>query len=159
MDPAAFKDAMSRWASGVAVVTTNHDGLLYGLTVSSLISVSLEPPLVLVSLHNESRLIAMLEASGRFAVSLLGEDQEAASRYFSSPGREPTEGFVEIPGDWTELGQPFVAGALAHVVCRRHRAIVAGDHTLVLGEVVHASAEAARSPLLYFHRGYRRLAD
>lgn len=156
MDPDDFKRALSSWASGVCVVTTNDDGLLYGLTVSSFTSLSLEPPLVLVCLSDQNRMVSMIGSSKRFAVSVLGAAQEEASRYFASPGREPTEGFVEIPGDWTELEQPFVAGSIAHLVCRLHRMVEGGDHTVVIGEVVHATASEG-APLLYFRRGYHTL--
>ena len=85
-----FKQVMSRWASGVSVVTTNDDGMLYGLTVSSFSSVSLDPPLIMVCLNRSNRIVEMIERSGKFAVSILGTHQEAASNYFARPRREPT---------------------------------------------------------------------
>jgi flavin reductase (DIM6/NTAB) family NADH-FMN oxidoreductase RutF len=159
MQPEQFKAAMASWASGVAVVTANQDGMLYGLTVSSFTSVSLDPPLVLACLGHDNRMSAMIAAATRFAVSLLGEDQEPASSYFAIPGREPTEGFVRIDGEWTELGVPVVKGALAWVVCDHHSSADAGDHVVVIGRVVAAAvADDGRGPLLYWRRKYRKLA-
>ena len=96
-----FKTALAAWASGVSVVTTNADGMLYGLTVSSFTSLSLDPPLVLVCLNKENRLPEMIEASGGFAVSILHRGQQEASNYFASRGRQPTEGFTDVEGLWT----------------------------------------------------------
>jgi len=160
MDTEDFKKAMGSWASGVSVVTTNDDGMLYGLTVSSFTSVSLDPPLVLVCLNHDNRMGQMIAASSRFAVSLLADDQEPASNYFAIPGREPTEGFVQIDGEWTDHGVPVVNNALAYVVCDHHQTMDLGDHAVVVGKVIDAvTREDGRGPLMYWRRGYRRLSE
>ncbi len=156
--PDEFKSVLARWASGVSVVTTSDDGLLYGLTVSSFSSLSLEPPLILVCLHNENRMPDMIRRSGGFAVSILGDDQQEASNYFARPGREPTRDFTEICGAWSGEGQPVVDGALAYVVCKTYSLIPQGDHTIVIGEAIETKHRPGR-PLLYFDRAYRSLAD
>jgi flavin reductase (DIM6/NTAB) family NADH-FMN oxidoreductase RutF len=152
-----FKQAMSSWASGVAVVTANDAGMLYGITVSSFTSVSLDPPLVLVCIADKNRMPDMIRRAGCFAVSILSGDQEEASRYFATPGREPTAGFVVVEGGWTALQQPIVKDALAHVVCELHAEHDGGDHVLLIGRVVHAETNPAGSPLLYWRRGYHGL--
>ena len=83
-----FKSALSSWASGVSVVTVNSGGMLYGLTVSSFTSVSLDPPLVLVCIGTDNRWHRMAEQAGEFAVSILAREQEAASggRSFAGAG-------------------------------------------------------------------------
>jgi len=154
----AFKGVLSRWASGVSVVTTNHEGLLYGLTVSSFSSLSLDPPLVLICLHNENRMADMIRDSGGFAVSILGQDQQPASNYFARPGREPTSDFTEIDGAWTPWAQPVVKGAVGHLVCHLHALIPQGDHTITIGRVVGARSGPGE-PLLYFDRAYRGIRD
>lgn len=155
---AEFKGVLSKWASGVSVVTTSDDGLLYGLTVSSFSSLSLEPPLILVCLHNENRMPDMIRRSGGFAVSILGDDQVEASNYFARSGREPTRDFTEICGAWSGAGQPVVEGALAHVVCKVYSLIPQGDHTIVIGEAIETHTREGR-PLLYFDRAYRALTE
>ncbi|MCA9492116.1 MAG: flavin reductase family protein [Myxococcales bacterium] len=152
-----LRSVLSRWASGVAVVTTNDGGLLYGLTVSSFTSVSLDPPLILVSLANANRLTSMIETSHGFAVSLLGADQEAASNYFARPGRLPTPDFTEIAGEWTPSGLPVIAGSLGWLTCSLHAVLPQGDHTLVIGRVNGAGGDPDQQPLLYWSRAYRRI--
>ena len=152
-----FKGALSSWASGVSVVTTKARGLLYGLTVSSFSSVSLDPPLVLVCLSNRNRLPLMIQDSGQFGVSILSTQQEDASAYFAMSGREPTDGFVEIDGLWTESGVPVVQGSCAYVACKLHQAIEQGDHTVIVGEVLEAVSNDELKPLVYYKRGYRDL--
>ena len=157
---AGFKAVLSQWASGVSVVTTNDDGMLYGLTVSSFSSLSLDPPLVLVCLANSNRIVQMIEQSSGFAVSILASDQAAASNYFARPGRLPTKEFTEIEGEWTPTGQPVIKGALAWVTCRLHQTLPQGDHTIVIGrvEATHTSPPERR-PLVYWSRAYRTLSD
>jgi flavin reductase (DIM6/NTAB) family NADH-FMN oxidoreductase RutF len=154
-----LKDALASWATGISVVTTQAEGMLYGLTVSSFTSVSLDPPLVLVCLADSNRMARMIKSSRAFAVSLLASDQEAASRYFASPGREPTSGFVEIDGEWTIQGQAVVKDALAYLVCELEHHQEAGDHAIVIGRVVHAVSRSEKTPLVYWRRGYRRLPE
>jgi len=150
-----FKNALASWASGVSVVTVNEEGQLYGLTVSSFSSVSLDPPLILVCLANSNRMPSMVDRTGSFAVSILERGQEAASNYFASRGREPGPDFGEIDIDWTESGQPAITGASAWVSCKVHSTIIQGDHTICVGEVVEAKTADAADPLLYFRRAYR----
>lgn len=157
--PDDFKQVLSRWASGVSVVTTNDGGLLYGLTVSSFSSVSLDPPLVQVCLSQGNRLVEMISRSQRFAVSILSADQEAASNYFARPQRVPSEGFTEIDGDWVELDLPIVKGALAYAACTVHALVPQGDHMIVIGLVDAAGVGEGQAPLLYFNRGYRGISE
>ena len=152
-----FKAAMGSWASGVSVVTTRHGDLLYGLTVSSLASVSAEPPLVSVCINNDNRAVTMIQESGWYAVSVLGSAQKDASNYFARSGREPTEGFVEVDGRWTDSGLPIVQGALAWLVCDVVHAVPAGSHTLFIGQVTDAGSDPDAAPLIYWRRGYRAI--
>ncbi len=154
-----FKSALSSWISGVSVVTTNSGGRLYGLTVSSFSSLSLEPPLILVCLHNGNRLPAMIAQAEEFAVSILSRDQEAASNYFARSGREATEDFTEIEGEWTPSGQPVIPGALATIVCELQDQLPQGDHMIVVGRVIHATTSEDGEPLLYYKRKYRGVTD
>ncbi|MBW1879383.1 MAG: flavin reductase family protein [Deltaproteobacteria bacterium] len=152
-----FKGTLACWATGVSVVAVNDGGLLYGLTVSSFASVSLDPPLILVCLSIANQMPAMIERAGRFSVSFLGSDQEAASVYFASAGREPTRDFVGYEGELSVLRQPVVKGAMAHLVCELHDRLDAGTHAVMIGQVVHAARNPDARPLLYFRRGYRQV--
>jgi flavin reductase (DIM6/NTAB) family NADH-FMN oxidoreductase RutF len=152
-----MKEALSCWASGVSVVTTNAHGMLYGLTVSSFSSLSLDPPLVLVCLSTQNRMPGMIDAARSFAVSILAEGQEEASRYFARAGRVPTPDFVEIEGEWTRSGYPVVKDATAWIVCDVHHMIPEGDHTIVMGRVRETSARPELRPLVYYRRKYHTL--
>jgi len=153
-----FKAALGSWASGVSVVTTNAAGKLYGLTVSSFSSLSLDPPLILVCLNNENRLPTMISEAEGFAVSILSRTQETASNYFARSGRPATTEFTEIEGEWTPSGQPVIAGALATIVCELREQIPQGDHTIVVGEVIQATSGDGE-PLLYYRRKYRSVTE
>ena len=153
-----FKGALAQWTTGVAVVTVDEGGLRYGLTVSSFTSVSLDPPIILVCVDRRNRLSTMIERTGTFGVSVLAGSQEAASRWFSRPGRLPTEEFTEAPGEW--WGPiPVLVGAVAHLRCELRRVIDEGDHAILLGDVREARSSEDQSPLVYARRGYRRLSD
>ncbi len=150
-----FKDALARWASGVAVVCTRDPSdLVYGLTVSSFSSLSLDPPLILACIANRSRFLPMVQQSGRFAVSILHRDQEAMSNAFARPGREPAPACEGVEVRSTPSGQPVVEGAMAWLDCTLHDTVVAGDHTVVIGRV-EASFAGQGDPLLYYRRAYR----
>jgi flavin reductase (DIM6/NTAB) family NADH-FMN oxidoreductase RutF len=157
--PDDFKGALASWAAGVTIVTTRHEDLVYGITVSSFSSLSLDPLLVLACLQNTGRLQQMIRESGRFAVSVLADDQEAVSQWFSRGGREPVPAFEEFGTIEMTTGSPIIAGAVAHLDCELEQAVPGGDHTIIIGRVVGAASDPTRRPLLYFRRAYRRLAE
>lgn len=160
--PEEFRAALSQLASGVALVTARdpEDGEDAGMTATSFLSVSLEPPLVLISVREDSRMDDVLTRAETWAVSLLGEEQRALASRFAMKGRLSDRLlFADTPHRRAEFtGSPLVDGALATVECRTEERIPAGDHTLVLGRVLQARVDAAGGrPLLYFRGDYRRL--
>jgi flavin reductase (DIM6/NTAB) family NADH-FMN oxidoreductase RutF len=145
---------MGSFATGVAVVTTEHAGALHGMTVNSLTSVSLEPLVLLVCLARGSRTADAILHRGRFAVNLLSVEQEVVSRRFVSKQAERFES-----GSYsTELGVPLLSGALAHIVCELHTTQIIGDHLVVFGEVVQCRAGQG-TPLLYWRGRYATLNE
>ena len=154
-DAHGFRQALAQFASGVTVVTTRgENGEPLGLTVSAFCSVSLHPPLVLVSVDERSETHAGFRASGLFGVSILAEDQEEVSRLFARAGPGKFEGAAMRTG---ERGLLLVEGALAHIECEVKAAHVAGDHVLYVGHVVALAVRPGR-PLAYQRGGYRRLS-
>ncbi|MBX3051049.1 MAG: flavin reductase family protein [Caldilineaceae bacterium] len=142
---------MGRFASGITVVTTVIDGKTHGMTANAFVSVSLEPPLVLVSVANKAHMHGYLSRSGRYGVSVLTATQEAYSQHFAgfgAPDFEPE--FVEVGGI------PLLAESLAHLVVKVTDAHVAGDHTLYIGEVEYVKWWDGQ-PLLYFQGQYAQL--
>src|SRR5688572_12964169 len=127
-----FKDALASWASGVSIVATRSGGLVHGVTVSSFASLSLDPPLVIACIKQNSRLPPMIREAGAFAVSLLSADQGEASSAFARSGREPSPSFPGVPEDNTRSGLPVVRGAMAYLDCALHSELAVGDHTILV---------------------------
>ena len=151
-DPIHFRNALGRFASGVTVVTTSCDGQTHGMTANAFVSVSLEPPLVLVSLDNRSYMHRILPSVGRYGVSVLAENQERLSNHFA--GRT-VEG-LRIPFT-TRNGIPLLEGAVAYFVMRVIDVHPAGDHTLYVGEVEHFEGRDDK-PLLFYAGRYQQLS-
>ncbi|HYC93100.1 MAG TPA: flavin reductase family protein [Thermoanaerobaculia bacterium] len=155
IDEALFKLAMSHFASGVTVVTTEHDGTPYGMTVASFASLSLHPPLVLICIEKSVKTHDALAAAGKFGVSILAHEQAEVSGRFAS--KKIDDKFAGI--DWSrgELGIPLIDHSICALECRLHSALPGGDHTIFVGEVVSARTSEG-PPLVYFRSGYRELA-
>jgi flavin reductase (DIM6/NTAB) family NADH-FMN oxidoreductase RutF len=144
---------MGHFASGVTVVTTEHMGLLHGMTVSSFSSLSLKPPLVLICIDKGVSCHDAIATSGRFAVNILEKHQEHLSRRFATPNIDK---FMGVAFSLGQLGLPLLDDALAAIECRLHNTFDGGDHTIFVGEVVDAEVREG-SPLLYYRRGYHEL--
>ena len=153
IDDAQFKHALSHFASGITIVTTEHEGIDYGLTVASFASLSLSPPLVLVCISKSSSSHEPIEESGKFGVSILASDQEAVSGRFASRGGDKFAGLDVRRGT---LGIPLVGNALATLECRVKDQVVGGDHSIFIGEVVDTQTREG-APLLYFRAAYREM--
>jgi flavin reductase (DIM6/NTAB) family NADH-FMN oxidoreductase RutF len=143
------------------VVTTRAGDADYVMTVNSLTSVSLNPLLALICIERASRMHSALISAGQWALSVLGAGEEDVARWFATRGRDEDAalaGFRTSPGRST--GLPVFDDAIATLECRTWTTCEGGDHTVVIGEVIGASArDETRPPLLYFDREYRRLAD
>ena len=153
IDDAQFKHALSHFASGITIVTTEHEGTDYGLTVASFASLSLSPPLVLVCISKSSSSHEPIAESGKFGVSILASDQEAVSGRFASRGGDKFAGLDVRRGT---LGVPLVGNALATLECRVKDQVVGGDHSIFIGEVVDTQTREG-APLLYFRAAYREM--
>jgi flavin reductase (DIM6/NTAB) family NADH-FMN oxidoreductase RutF len=153
VDPAAFRTLMSRWATGVSVVTAHAEGRDAGLTVNALLSVSLKPPALLVSLSNDVDTLPLLERSGRFGVSFLSADQRALSERFALtlPSDEKFEG---VPVHRAPGGSALLDGGLGGMECRVLSRTPMYDHTLVVGEAIFTEVGVERTPLLFYRSGY-----
>jgi flavin reductase (DIM6/NTAB) family NADH-FMN oxidoreductase RutF len=153
MDDAQFKLAMSHFATGVTVVTTEHDGHRYGLTVASFASLSLNPPLVLVCIEKSVKSHDAIAGSGRFGVSILGSQQADVSNRFASKADDKFSGVETFNGT---IGVPLIANAITTVECRVREQLPGGDHTIFVGEVV-AAQTGEGAPLIYYRSGYREI--
>lgn len=155
VDPDEFRDALSKFASGVTVVTVAAGNSFHGMTASSFASVSLSPPRVLVCLDKTSRTRALLSEPGCFAVNVLGSGQEAISRAFAASGLKPFDATPHRPG---KNGAPLLEGAIAWIECNVSSIVDGGDHDIVVGDVTRCET-AGGEPLIYHERRYRSLLD
>jgi flavin reductase (DIM6/NTAB) family NADH-FMN oxidoreductase RutF len=153
IDQDTFRAVLGRFSSGITIVTVRGaNGRDYGMTVSAFSAVSLEPPLVMVCIGEDSSLKPMIAEATHYGVSILASDQEPLSRRFAAHG----ERFDGIGFARGENGVALIDGALAFLECRIIARHLTGDHTIVVGEVEAASVEDAR-PLLYYRGGYAQL--
>jgi flavin reductase (DIM6/NTAB) family NADH-FMN oxidoreductase RutF len=145
---------MAHFASGVTVVTARHAGVAHALTATAFSSVSLDPPLVLVCVAKSSRFHAAVIGARVWAVSLLTADQEAVARHFSHRGRDLLSQFDAVAHHSAPVsGAPLLTGAVSWLDCQTTAEHDAGDHTIVVGQVVATSQESAGEPVLTYYRG------
>jgi flavin reductase (DIM6/NTAB) family NADH-FMN oxidoreductase RutF len=156
MDSHTFKQVLSHWASGVAVVTTLYEQTPIGVTVSAFSSVSVEPPLILVCLAQKLFTHQVIASSGVFAVNILSAHQAELGKRFAGVYPQVTDRFAGLETTQAVTGCPILAEAAAWLDCRVRHSCAGGDHTIFVGEVLAASASEAHAPLLYFHRQWGR---
>ena len=154
VDVTAFRQAMGSFPTGVTVVTVaSGDGAMHGVTVNSFSSVSLDPMLVLVCLTETSRAAGLIERAGAFAVNVLSAGQRDISSWFANPDRPAGPAMFDgVPLEPGVTGSPVLAGAAASFDCRLRQSYRAGDHLIVLGEVVALVHRPQLEPLV-FHAG------
>ena len=147
----ALRTALGRFPTGVAVVTAESaDGHIHCMTVNSFTSLSLNPPLVMWALRTDSTRFDAMTRCGQFSVNVLAEAQvELARRHAVAPPQ------LAPVAEWDAHLEdcPVIAGAAAHFVCRPSAQLLQGDHTLLVGEVLHF-ADNGRLPLLFMSGGF-----
>jgi 3-hydroxy-9,10-secoandrosta-1,3,5(10)-triene-9,17-dione monooxygenase reductase component len=154
IDPQELRRVMGHFATGVTVITTkDKDGAPNGLTANAFLSLSLDPPLVLISVDKSAQCYSCFECGNHFTVNFLSEEQEAISRRFATKGIDKFAGL-----QWHEgtNGAAILEGALGYVECEIRQCLDGGDHTIVVGEILKAHASGER-PLLFFKGKYQRL--
>ena len=159
--PDEFRAVMSRFSTGVAVVTCVQDGFDHAMTANSFTSVSLDPPLVLVCVENDSRFHEAISHAGSWAVSVLDAGQRGRARWFATRGRPLVGQFDSTPTTRSHVtGSLLIDGALAVLECRTVAVHPAGDHDIVVGEVLGMALPGTDGePLVYFRSGFRTLAE
>jgi flavin reductase (DIM6/NTAB) family NADH-FMN oxidoreductase RutF len=160
VDVSAFREAMGSFPTGVTVVTVaSDDGNMHGITVNSFSSVSLDPMLVLVCLRQTSLGLGLIERAGAFAVNVLSAGQQDLSRWFANRHRPPgSMMFDGVPFERGVTGCPVLADATASFDCRLRQSHRAGDHLIVLGEVVALVHRPRLAPLI-FHAGIYKVLE
>lgn len=149
-----FRAVLGRFPSGVTVVTTtDQSGADQGMTVSAFCSVSLRPPLILISIEKTASAHAALTTATGFVVNVLSARQEQVARRFSIVDIDRFEG---VGFTRSSNGYAVLDDVLGVIECSRYKLAEGGDHTIILGKVEAMRAEAG-TPLLYYRGGYAQL--
>ncbi|MFT8243976.1 flavin reductase family protein [Roseomonas sp. BN140053] len=155
VDVATFRHVAGHWASGVAVITTRDAaGRLFGLTMSGVTSLSISPMQFLICVDNRSTSLPAILESEHFCINYLAAEQEQVSRTFAGKSEDK---FATVPYRLLPSGTPAIDGALALIDCRIASSMPGGDHTIIVGDVLHAEA-SEREPLVHYRGRYRGLA-
>ena len=157
----ALRQVMSQFCSGVTIVTALRQGIKHAMTATAVSAVSLVPPLILVCVSRSSRFHEAATEADAWCVSLLSGDQERLARHFANRGRDLLSQFDHVPHTPSPLsGTPLIDGALAWMECVTYAQYDGGDHTIMVGELVHASGAPAldehgrQVPLTYYQGTY-----
>ncbi|GAA0590266.1 flavin reductase family protein [Virgibacillus siamensis] len=151
MDDRTFRSAMGKFATGVTVITTEVNDEPYGMTANAFMSVSVNPKLVLISVDEMAHMNNYVRDAGKFAVSILNEDQQDMSAYFAGQVEE----YRSVAFDRFN-GMPTIPGSLVNLTCNVHDSVIAGDHTLYIGEVTDISISEG-GPLTFFSGKYKQI--
>ncbi len=160
-DPNLFRQVLGRFTTGVTVITTAHHGVKHGMTANAFSSVSLNPPLILISVDKRANMHELLNEGDAFCVNILAEHHQDWSGWWA--GKAPKEGdqFVGIPHTTKATGSPVLDECVAYIDCTVWARYPGGDHTVFVGEVQEAglSEDANLKPLLFFASRYRTLTE
>jgi len=148
IDPKHFRSVMGAFPTGVAIIATEWAGKLFGATINSLTSVSLTPCMLLFCTNEGSATGMAIRKRGLFSVNILGQHQSDLSARFTG---KPRNRFEDLAVAFSGDGLPLLEGAAAQLCCRVTAIHKAGDHDIILGEVL-SGEEAACNPLV-FHKG------
>ncbi len=151
LNAAQFRRAMGKFATGVTVVTFRHGGEAAGMTANAFMSLSVAPPMILISVRNGARFAQQVKEGERFGVSFLADEQQGLSRHFGGQPRpqldDPFEFFEDVP---------LIGSALVRMVVRTHAIHAGGDHRIYTAHVEHLD-ELDGQPLLFFGGKYKQL--
>jgi len=154
IDKQQFRRICGKFASGITVATVlDSAGAPQGMTANSFTSVSLSPPLVLVCVDHRARILEHFRIGQHFGVNILGASQQHFSDKFAGSGYDRFEGVAWHAG---QTGVPLLPDVLATIECARVKVVTAGDHDIVIGEVLHANCQDG-DPLVFYGSQYRCL--
>lgn len=154
-----LRKAMRAWTSGVTIVTAAYEGKQHGMTVSSFTSISLDPPMIVISLQTASQTHDLVSGAMAFGVTILSSDQQELSERFAAKHAGTGDRLEGLETETFVTGAPLIKGGLAVLDCRVTQAIRAGMNTMFIAEVVAVRGDDHEAPLVYHDRTYRQLRD
>ena len=158
LDPELLRRAMRAWTTGVAILTAAHDGETYGMTINSFNSLSLDPPMVSVTVQNTTHIHDLIRDAQTFGVTILAAAQRGLAEDFAGRKHGP-ERMDGIGLQSLATGAPILTEGLASLDCRVTQTIVLGKNTMFLAEVAAVQFHSTENPLVYHDRKYRQLTD
>ena len=157
LDPEKLRHAMRSWTTGVAIVTSMYEGQQYGMTVNSFTSISLEPPLISVTLKRLTHTHDLVVKSGMFSVTILTAAQRDLSDRFAGKFPNIIDRFAGVQTETISLDAPVFKNGMAYFDCRVIHSTLVGENTLFIAEVLDARGEGEGEPLVYHNREYWKL--
>ncbi|MFQ5602330.1 MAG: flavin reductase family protein [bacterium] len=153
----SFRNALSRFATGVTIVTLEHENEYHGLTVNSFTSVSLNPPLILICIQRNGKSHALFRLNQRFVVNILSQEQRDLASQFADSDLHGWQRFHDLKFNMSQEGIPIIADSLAYLECQIVKQYEGGDHTIFLGEVNGAWSANNKKPLLFFESQFAQI--
>ena len=157
LDPEQLRAAMRAWTAGVTIVAATHDGQTHGMTVNSFTSISLEPPMIMISMQTGSRTHELIEGSKAFGLTILSNEQSEISDIFAGRVKDLEDRFTGIKTETLTTGSPLIVGGLAWMDCRLAQTVEIGKNSLLIAEVIAAKGSGEGKPLVYHNRDYWEL--
>jgi len=157
LDSEQLRRAMRAWTTGVAVVTAAYSGQQYGMTVNSFNSVSLEPPVISLTLKRLTHTHEFVEKSGEFAMTILSSKQKELSDRFAGKIPDITDRFEGVQTEKLSMEAPILKNGIAFFNCRVISSMPVGENTLFIAEVIAARGEGEGDPLVYHNRVFWKL--
>jgi flavin reductase (DIM6/NTAB) family NADH-FMN oxidoreductase RutF len=153
-----LRAAMRSWVTGVTIVTSRFESVAHGMTANSFGSISLDPPLVTVTMNHDTRTFALVEQSGVFAVTILSAGQQPLAERFAGRAPEPGDRLAGVEAFALETGAPLLVGGLAYIDCRVVHRYTMARSTLLVGQVVAVQTAVPAPPaLIYYNRTFFHL--
>jgi flavin reductase (DIM6/NTAB) family NADH-FMN oxidoreductase RutF len=159
LDSEQLRRAMRAWTTGVAVVTAQHDGQRYGMTVNSFTSISLEPPVISVTLKRLTHTHTLVEASKEFSITVLDAHQKEISDRFAGKIASIPDRFDGVQTETLLIPAPLIKDGMACFNCRVLHALHFGENTLFVAEVIAVRGEGEGDPLVYHNRVFWKLSQ
>lgn len=154
LDPIAFRNACGAFATGVTIITTRLDETDHGMTANAFMSISLDPPLVAISIAKTAKMLPLIEASGRYAVSVLDAGSETLAWHFAGKPQE------DIGTPLRDLdGLPVAQHASAVFATHVEQTVDAGDHVIFIGHVSALETDAEAQPLTFYKGQFGKLQE
>jgi len=157
VSPENLRNVMRNWTTGVCIVSCSYEDQLHGMTVNSFTSVSLDPPIVSLTLANNTRTFGLIQKAGKFSISILKFDQKWISDRFAGKVPESSNRYANLDTISMPGGQIAIANSIACLECSVRKFVNMHTSTLILGDVENTIEDKINKPLVYHNRGYYTL--